>query len=161
MSNLNLERSKHASVYREIVAILKEDGGLPIRRWATWDGHDDSPRPPSDGELPYVVFDPSLGADRWFGPEGFRSPLSIGVGLLIEGYDVDDAFDLYRAFVRALHPAGDAGNRMRQRLVDVGADTGEVLASTPRFAPAVDQSGSHRQSIEFVLSIDVAETINA
>ena len=161
--DLGLTASPHRKVFRELVNVLTEDATLRrvIRRWATWDGRDESMREPGDGEIPFCALSPSLAREDFDGPGGFASPLTVDVLLLVEGSDVDDVIDLWRAFRRACYPGGATNQTIRSLLVAAGAETGEPLFSSPSFAPLTDGDGTrHRLRAVGSITLNVIDDLN-
>lgn len=159
------------TVFRELVRTLQESPALNgrIKRWAVWDGQDDSVTPPGDGELPFVALVPSVTADRWYGPQGFQAKLVVTVTGEVSGYDADDGFNLYRDLVHALYEGDARTVEFKQRIgvytAAGGATTGEILASGPdvrpvRVAGKSGGSSAYRMRVVFQLRIDIQETWN-
>jgi hypothetical protein len=130
-------------VFRRIVQQLKNDPevrrvvGDALRSWEGVTG-DKDPFVPS-GSKPVVRVTPQPESEGWFSPDSMREELVVVVELGISSLCIDDVNDLYDLIVQALQPGGKStiagGIDFAQDLVQVGAETGEILFANPAYDP--------------------------
>lgn len=143
---LGLDPSPHRLVYRKLVEVLREDPVLSrvVNHWFAWEGetaHDQLDL--AVGLCPAISLAPSMGSDRWYGPEAYLGPLHVHVGIAVAGTDADDLLDLYHAVKRAVYPADEAaGIAIHQALVEAGAEAMYLVEFTQgRFGVQADDDG--------------------
>lgn len=82
----------------------------------------------------------------WYGPNAQTIRLVVDCELEVEGLDPDDVMDLWLAVMRAFYPKNDPTTcqAIRVKLVEAGADSGEVLFDNPADDPSPEPGDDGR-----------------
>ena len=134
---LHTPTSIWTAVYRRIVGELERDSRLKsvlgrdgLRSWAGVPC-DLNPFVPAL-DRPLVRLTPTpLGVD-WYSPDLHSGTLYVHVELAVASLCIDDVADLWDLIVEALTPADNA---LCLALVELGAETGEIVCDAPPFDP--------------------------
>lgn len=140
---LDVPASPRTRVFRELVAILREDPLLSrvIRKDAlrTWDG---SPLDAKDFTIehaPALRLTPVTSGDDFATPDSMKGGLLINCEILLRGTRVDDLADFWWAVCKAVYPDDLlTRNAIALRLQNAGARSGLVLFSQPAMDPDPD-----------------------
>jgi hypothetical protein len=117
-------------VIRELMAILRENARLNIvAAWRDWSGEEDDGLPGSDN-LPWVRMTPVLNDVKFYDPTARDGDVGVLVETFVGGTNFDDILDLWGE-IEATFSLND--NALRARLVALGAETGEVVVTPPKF----------------------------
>lgn len=134
---LRTNQSAWIKVFRKVIATLETDpdfrrvvGQDSLRSWSGIPG-DKAPMEPSLGR-PVVRLTPNPSAVEWYDPSSQVGTLSVRVEVVVQSLCVDDCIDLYDLIEQALLPGRGT---LRQELVALGAETGEIVFSDPAFDP--------------------------
>ncbi len=139
MATLNLPTSPQTSVFRAIDKILRQD--LTLRtlfgdNFISWQGDPQDSREMTKTMAPAIRITPVVGPDTWKFPESFAGELFIAYELIIDGFDIDDLFNVVWAVKRAIYPTVDATKlAINQTLQNAGALSGLVEFNNPGFDP--------------------------
>jgi hypothetical protein len=133
--SLKTNTSVWTAVFRKIVAVLKAD--LDFRRVVgdglrSWDGSTDDKAPFVPSTRPVVRLTPQPRNVDWYSEDAQSGTLAVLVELGVLSTCVDDVADLWDLVVAAV--TCGAGT-IAQDLVDLGAETGEIVFSDPAFDP--------------------------
>lgn len=149
MATLDLpEESAVAKVWRVCQDILESD---PILNSVvdSWRGGGDRPSDKSrfaKSKTVAVRLRPRPESATWYGPNAQITTLIVEVDLEIESLDPDDPMNLWLAVQRAFYPYGDEATTqaIRARLIEAGADTGEVWFAGPADDPSPEPGDDGR-----------------
>jgi hypothetical protein len=159
---MRLPQSPRAAVFRVIVAQLQDDATLKPRgiKWRVWDGNRNDALPWTHALCPGCRLTPISEESRFYSPDGFLSNLTLQVELAVASLHLDDAENLFWAFVRALYPdAREDRLTLQQARRDVGAQSGLIQFSGLSYDPLTDLNPP-LLIVSFTMMIAVAATMN-
>jgi hypothetical protein len=140
--SLKTPTSVWTRVFRRIVQQLENDPNIRrvvgpdnLRSWKGVPG-DKAPFEPTS-TAPVVRLTPQPQNVDWYSPDTQAGQLFVQVELGVQGLCIDDIADLWDIFVNAIRPGALnlIGGPFAQDLVDLGAETGEIVFSDPAFSP--------------------------
>lgn len=136
-------------VFRRIVQQLENDPGIKrvvgpnLRSWKGVPADKAQFVPTSSA--PVVRLTPNPSSVDWYDPAAQAGELWVLVELAVSTLCIDDVSDLWDAIVTALQPGGPAvapGTvSFSQDLINLGAETGEIVFSDPAYDPRPDEAG--------------------
>jgi hypothetical protein len=144
-------------VFRRIVQQVEADPDLRrvigldnIRSWKGVPG-DRNPFAPGDS-APVLRLTPQPRNVSWYSPDTQMGTLCVTVEVAVRSLSIDDVADLYDLIVAALRPSD---SRLVQDLVDLGAETGEIVFSDPAFdaQPGAEPEGAFFAAGRFQLRV--------
>jgi hypothetical protein len=155
--SLKTNPSVWSRVFRRIVQQLEQDPdvrrvvGLDnLRSWKGVPG-DKSPFVPT-ATAPVVRLTPQPDHVHWYSPDAQSGSLMVHVEIAVQSLCIDDPIDLWETLVQAVRPGNGT---FAQDLVDLGAETGEIVftdpATDPR--PAEKPEGLFFAAGQFALAI--------
>ncbi|MHC5536645.1 hypothetical protein ACYOEI_00040 [Singulisphaera rosea] len=113
---LPLDDSNETKFYCDLVTKLKTDSNLSrvIKKWCVYSGDNSEIAEPTSSDLPYLRIAPSSDYAETTTETRSQAPMTLDVGLIVEGTRAGDILNLWNAVRKAIFP----GDQSMQALLN-------------------------------------------